>query len=190
MTNDDLPTSKVEMALKCKSCGKVATYQVGHIILDPEYVQEIRHEDPTESLRLLNKVDWAKWVSFTGYFLCQHCGSGGPWTFSVRREMVQMMIRAVTRTLRRVFFSVVPPESSTAPHQQNLCPPGSRSSMTDCERSAPCLSVGIPWKESLRQSGGTPCHPSGPVEAGEMGLRPAAMDEYAAFARRLLVRSR
>jgi len=95
LTHDDLPTSKVEMALKCKSCGKVATYKVGRIILDPEYAQEIRHADPVESLRLLNRVHWTKWVSFTGYFLCRHCGSGGPWAFSsaARQQMVRMMIQ-------------------------------------------------------------------------------------------------
>ena len=118
LTYDEIPTSKVEMALKCKSCGKVATYKVGRLILDPEYVQEIRHEDPTERLRLLNKVAWAKWVSFTGYFLCRHCGSGGPWAFSSKAKqwMVEKLIqRAVTGTSSEVFFGRVTMFDGTAP---------------------------------------------------------------------------
>ena len=91
LNHGDLSNPRVEMPLKCKACGHTSTYNVGQVIVDPKYITEI---DPKNSLQHLGNVQWAKWVTFTGYFVCADCGSGGPWVFTAASSEQMMLMRA------------------------------------------------------------------------------------------------
>jgi hypothetical protein len=67
------------LTLRCRACKKVAKYKIGRLVIDPGYAADPNVRSPKTLIQDLRKIDWAKWISFSGYFVCKGCGSGGPW---------------------------------------------------------------------------------------------------------------
>lgn len=68
---EDLPNLGLSTELRCLPCGRVATYPIGRLFLDPSAAQS---QDP----QAINAS-----FGFSGYFHCRFCGAGGPWSLTV-----------------------------------------------------------------------------------------------------------
>jgi hypothetical protein len=75
-TPDIFDPLDVPMELRCGACGRVGSYQVGRLCMDPTVV---RKDDP-------DSMDEA--LAFTRYFHCAHCGAGGPWELTRTSRML------------------------------------------------------------------------------------------------------
>jgi hypothetical protein len=76
--DDDLPP--VSATLACRACGHEAVYPVGSVFVDPGP----EHDESAEPR-----------FSYSGYFRCRSCGSGGPWrpTPSALLRFVDLLAR-------------------------------------------------------------------------------------------------
>ena len=80
ITPAELPALELVLPLCCKVCSHVGKYRVGRVGIAPGYLQEIRlwflSKGRKKSSQGFTSIDWEKWVSFTGYFVCEQCGAG------------------------------------------------------------------------------------------------------------------
>jgi SEC-C motif/Tetratricopeptide repeat len=117
LSTGDLVTREQVMALKCSACGKTREHKVGQVIVDPDFFTEIDGEKPANRLGKLTSIAWEKWISFTGYFVCPACGSGGPWNFPARakRQLQWLIIQYVTGNKEALFIGKLTLFDGTAP---------------------------------------------------------------------------
>jgi len=77
-TLDELPPLSQNLKLSCQKCGKEGVYDVGRILCD--------EEGEGEPAKL--------YFSFSNYFRCAGCGSGGPWEIEDNLRLTALMVRA------------------------------------------------------------------------------------------------
>ena len=74
--------------LRCGRCGREGRYRVGTVMVGPPATGRSSSEWPSE-----------EHFGFRGYFRCEHCDGGGPWSFTdeTHAELLPLVQRAAAR---------------------------------------------------------------------------------------------